>query len=159
MLGLELFDERESAAHSPPYSLRSDFMALKDQIAKGKGTTCSKSCASKCKTIRNQKGEANGNWKGGITQQPNWKYRRMKETRPDRLRVWRVTKTAILNGTLKKQPCEVCGEMKVDAHHDDYSKPLSVRWLCRKHHLAHHRKFNRDGTLKQVTNHQDGAMS
>jgi hypothetical protein len=37
-------------------------------------------------------------------------------------------------GRLKKEPCEVCGEVKVHAHHDDYSKPLKVRWLCPIHH-------------------------
>ena len=41
---------------------------------------------------------------------------------------------AVENGILQKQPCEVCGELNVQAHHDDYSKPLEVRWLCSIHH-------------------------
>lgn len=45
---------------------------------------------------------------------------------------------AIRSGALVRQPCEVCGELKVDAHHDDYTQPLAVRWLCRKHHAEHH---------------------
>ena len=51
-----------------------------------------------------------------------------------------ITGNAIRDGKLTKQPCEVCGDTAVDAHHDDYLKPLDVRWLCRKHHLEHHRK-------------------
>lgn len=39
---------------------------------------------------------------------------------------------------LARMPCEVCGDTKVDAHHDDYLKPLEVRWLCRKHHRMWH---------------------
>lgn len=45
---------------------------------------------------------------------------------------------ALLRGDLTRNPCEVCGAKKTDAHHDDYSKPLDVRWLCRKHHLRSH---------------------
>ena len=47
---------------------------------------------------------------------------------------------AIRDKRLLRQPCEVCGETKVQAHHDDYSKPLDVRWLCKKHHDEHHRQ-------------------
>lgn len=43
-------------------------------------------------------------------------------------------------GILKQMPCEICGNLKTDAHHDDYTKPLEVKWLCRKHHAEHHRE-------------------
>lgn len=39
-----------------------------------------------------------------------------------------------------RKPCEVCGNQKSEGHHTDYSKPLEVRWLCRKHHMALHTK-------------------
>src|SRR5690348_139354 len=45
---------------------------------------------------------------------------------------------AILSGRLERQPCEVCGAKTVDAHHDDYTQPLEVRWLCRRHHRQLH---------------------
>jgi len=43
-------------------------------------------------------------------------------------------------GKLEKQPCQVCGSEDSQKHHEDYSKPLDVVWLCRKHHLELHRK-------------------
>ncbi len=45
---------------------------------------------------------------------------------------------ALRDGKLKRQPCEVCGAV-AQAHHDDYSKPLAVRWLCTKHHAEWHK--------------------
>jgi ribosomal protein S27AE len=45
---------------------------------------------------------------------------------------------AIASGELKRQPCEVCGKTNVHAHHDDYSQPLKVRWLCPLHHRQRH---------------------
>lgn len=51
-----------------------------------------------------------------------------------------ATSNAIRDGRLTPKPCEVCGSEKTEAHHADYSKPLDVRWLCRIHHLAEHRK-------------------
>jgi hypothetical protein len=60
--------------------------------------------------------------------------------------VHNVTERAIRCGVLTRQPCEVCasqGEMSdgrsdVQAHHDDYNKPLEVRWLCQRHHHEWH---------------------
>ena len=45
---------------------------------------------------------------------------------------------AIASGQLAHQPCEVCGaepgivdgRQVIEAHHDDYSRPLDIRWLC-----------------------------
>jgi ribosomal protein S27AE len=47
---------------------------------------------------------------------------------------------ALRDGDLKKQLCEVCRRSPAFAHHDDYSKPLKVRWLCVRHHLQAHGK-------------------
>jgi ribosomal protein S27AE len=39
-----------------------------------------------------------------------------------------------------KKPCERCGATVAQMHHDDYSKPLAVRWLCGRCHGIEHRK-------------------
>jgi len=51
-----------------------------------------------------------------------------------------LTGNAIRDGRIERKPCEVCGSTKVHAHHDDYHKPLEVRWLCVTHHAEHHKK-------------------
>jgi hypothetical protein len=57
-------------------------------------------------------------------------------------------KRAIEKGNLLRMPCEICG-IAAQAHHDDYSKPLDVRWLCVKHHNEHHVEMRR---LERLTN-------
>lgn len=54
-----------------------------------------------------------------------------------------LTSNAIRNKRIIKKPCIVCGELKVEAHHEDYYKPLEVQWLCRKHHLEAHGKVSK----------------
>lgn len=46
---------------------------------------------------------------------------------------------AISSGKIQRKPCERCGAVKSQGHHEDYSKPLDVQWLCPKHHAALHR--------------------
>lgn len=52
---------------------------------------------------------------------------------PERVKAHRLVYVAKRNGTLIPQPC-YCGDRKTHAHHDDYLRPLDVRWLCAKHH-------------------------
>ena len=65
-------------------------------------------------------------------------YNQKEEYKPHhRVRV--KANNAIRSGKLIKQPCEVCGCLKVEAHHCDYNKPLDVMWLCKKHHVEWHK--------------------
>lgn len=49
---------------------------------------------------------------------------------------------AIKSGILQRPTeCSRCGsQVPLHAHHDDYNKPLDVRWLCFKCHYAWHRE-------------------
>lgn len=49
----------------------------------------------------------------------------------------------IKGGLIKREPCEVCGLEKSEGHHYDYTKPLFVQWLCRKHHIEEHMKLGK----------------
>ncbi len=49
-----------------------------------------------------------------------------------------LARKAIKMGRLVRRPCEVCDVTPAEAHHDDYTKPLDVRWLCPHHHRQHH---------------------
>lgn len=50
----------------------------------------------------------------------------------------RKVRTEIDSGRVIRMPCELCGIADSHAHHDNYEKPLSVQWLCRKHHAEIH---------------------
>jgi hypothetical protein len=45
----------------------------------------------------------------------------------------------IYRGMISRLPCEFCGNKKSEAHHDDYKKPLEVRWLCHSCHAFLHK--------------------
>lgn len=61
-----------------------------------------------------------------------------RKDNPQKYKAQIAVTNALANGSLVRCPCEVCGATKVDAHHEDYSKPLSVTWLCREHHMDRH---------------------
>lgn len=69
----------------------------------------------------------------------------MKST-PEQLvreKVRGIARAAIRDGTLVPTPCVRCSDpdKKVVAHHDDYSRPLDVTFLCEKCHKDRHREL------------------
>jgi len=60
--------------------------------------------------------------------------KRWRENNPERVRAQRIIFVGVRNGSIKKKPCRVCGKEKVEAHHDDYSQPYKIMWLCKEHH-------------------------
>ena len=52
-----------------------------------------------------------------------------------------IVGNALRDGRLTKQfECSVCNSnKKIEAHHNDYTKPFDVRWLCEKCHKNWHK--------------------
>ena len=74
-----------------------------------------------------------------------------KETTP-----WQTRKekygeynNAIRDGRIKQESCVVCGKEKTQGHHEDYSRPLDVVWLCVRHHQDRHIHLRNAKTLGQ----------
>lgn len=67
--------------------------------------------------------------------------RRYKEENPIKDGARTMVGNAVRDGKLSKpKNCSECGEeaVRIHGHHDDYSKPLEVRWLCPPCHFAWH---------------------
>lgn len=54
-------------------------------------------------------------------------------------------RSALRRGLIERLPCEVCGAVEVDAHHANYNEPMAVKWLCRAHHKAEHKRLRCEG--------------
>lgn len=70
------------------------------------------------------------------------KVRRMKLKFPEKWSARSKLRYEVKMGRIKKLSCQVCGDIKSEAHHKDYSKPLEVMWLCKKHHREQHNNYN-----------------
>jgi len=84
------------------------------------------------------------------TPQARWKRLHPKE-------VWaqHAMRSAVKRGLLVPGPCEVCGTEPADGHHDDYDRPMEVRWLCRQHHRQEHAKAKSGGEASPDKEHSD----
>lgn len=89
-----------------------------------------------------QSGKNNPNYKGGayINDTKTYDRNRRREDRKKEItklkdKARNKVKNALRSGRLIKKPCQVCQTTKkVEAHHEDYDRPLEIIWLCRLHH-------------------------
>ena len=105
-----------------------------------RGKFCTADCqrranveSGKLRRTSGQRGANNPNWKGGTFRAG----RKFKAERPEAVKAHRAVLAAVRSGKLvRPEFCSACSKFcKPDAHHTDYSKPLSVEWLCRACHV------------------------
>jgi len=68
-----------------------------------------------------------------------------RERHPDKISARNTVNNALYRGEIAKpDSCEDCGRLtesrRLHAHHDDYSKPLEVKWKCLRCHWDEHRQ-------------------
>ena len=85
-------------------------------------------------------GTASATFCGGACRQASWRAKNNGPVGQSHLAVLRAIRTGAL---VRPDVCENCGHPSggvglINAHHDDYSKPLSVRWLCGSCHKRVH---------------------
>ena len=114
------------------------FHTKKSAYAKRKHHFCSRSCYSKYRAEIMPKEEQNAYGTGYS-----------KEERAKRAKARSTFNHYMRNKRLDRKPCEVCGNPKAEAHHDDYDKPLEVRWLCFECHREWHKDHDNPELLKE----------
>lgn len=72
--------------------------------------------------------------------QPNEYVRKYRRENATKYAAHNAVNNALRDGKLQKpDKCEACGKSgTVHGHHDDYSKPMEVRWLCAGCHRQWH---------------------
>jgi len=67
--------------------------------------------------------------------------REWRKKNKDRVNATARVAWAVMRGDLiRPQECKCGSTDRIEAHHEDYSKPLDVIWLCKRCHLAVHGK-------------------
>lgn len=110
------------------------------QFTRGRQLYCSIACCARhAKATGKFAGDKNPRWLGGVSSD-NMRYqRRALERHPVECDARRQVNLAVARGDLVPEPCPCGSAAKTQGHHDDYSKPLEVRWLCPAHHMEQHR--------------------
>jgi len=71
--------------------------------------------------------------------------RLFRKNNKDKAKAWSTVGNALIRGEIiKPTTCSICGqEERLHGHHEDYSKPLEVKWLCHGCHMNEHSKLRR----------------
>ena len=109
-------------------------MAVNSELKRGRGQFCSLICGNRAKAAKKRNPNWKIEWKQRMKSDPMYKIKR---------RAHHIVANEIKYKRLKREPCEVCSSIPSEAHHDDYNKPLNVRWLCRSHHMKQDRNAKR----------------
>jgi hypothetical protein len=80
---------------------------------------------------------------GGNTEEHRKNKASYREKHPDRHLAGKILRNAVRSKISKPDHCTRCGLIcNPEGHHEDYSKPLEVLWLCRPCHCkAYGRKM------------------
>ena len=79
--------------------------------------------------------------------------RQWRSAHPEGPRAHKLVYASVRAGRIPRPyRCEGCGlDKRLHGHHDDYTKPLEVRWLCGScHRLAHRRARDEGAVTKQA---------
>lgn len=107
------------------------------------GQCCSRSCASVLKgrataARHSQAGVGNHNFRGWASRHKRAYVDRFRAKYPEKARAHDAVKNALRAGLLVKPTiCQRCGLRATEplhAHHEDYTKPLAVLFVCRRCH-------------------------
>ena len=65
------------------------------------------------------------------------------EKHPEKKKAWNALNNAVASGKIiKPTACSHCeNQERIVGHHEDYSKPLDVIWLCEPCHVEHHHRL------------------
>ena len=113
---------------------------FKDSSRKSGLTPRCKDCIKEYRNLPHVRSMYNS-WSRSYNKTENGK--RLKSKNWDKVKLQGRDYVYFLVRKLEKKPCEKCGTSKyVHAHHDDYSKPLDVLWLCPLHHKQRHKELD-----------------
>ena len=87
--------------------------------------------------------------------------RRYREKHPEREAAYRAVALALSEGEIEKPACcQGCGgSSDLHAHHEDYTRPLKVVWLCARCHAHHHRVRSFFGEERSTMLNEAGPLA